>query len=246
MDYWKVVKSSLRLLRKSPGFTIAAVAALALGIGANTAIFSVVNAVLLKPLSYPEADRMVNFLAPSTAIANDLHNIPEFQFLGRQTSLFKALVAFDIAGPGFNLTGGSRPQQVNGIHVTQAYFRMFGAPVVLGRTFTPQEDAPHGGKVVVLSYGLWQRVFGGDAGAGPISEAVNLYAVALRTGKKLVYDAGSQKITNLAEANKYLIRSPIYRGEESTSRKSQEGNSFVARPSASPRLRRRPRPIHWD
>ena len=70
-------------------------------------------------------------------------------------------MAYDNAGPGFNLTGG-RPEQVHGIHVTEGYFRLYGAPVALGRTFTPQEDSPHGGKVVVLSYGLWQRRFGGD------------------------------------------------------------------------------------
>ena len=153
---------ALRQLGRNPGFTLSAIAALALGIGANTAIFSVVNTVLLKPLTYPNADRMVNFLAPRADVPNDLHNIPEFQFLRRQTNLFKQVVAFDIWGPGFNLTGGSHPEQVNGIHVTEGYFRMYGAPVALGRTFAPQEDSPHGGNVVVLSYGLWQRRFGGD------------------------------------------------------------------------------------
>ena len=149
------------MLRKTPGFTIAAIAALALGIGANTAIFSVVNTVLLKPLTYPDADRMVNFLAQTSGLANNLHSIPEFHFFERQTNVFKEVVAYDNAGPGFNLTGG-RPEQVHGIHVTEGYFRVYGAPVALGRTFTPQEDTPHGGKVVVLSYGLWQRRFGGD------------------------------------------------------------------------------------
>jgi putative ABC transport system permease protein len=159
--FWRDVLSGLRQLRRSPGFTIAAVAALALGIGANTAIFSVVNTVLLKPLTYPDADRMVDFLAHTTGLANNLHNIPEFHFFERQTKIFKEVVAYDNAGPGYNLTGG-RPEQVHGIHVTEAYFRVYGAPVALGRTFTPQEDSPHGGKVVVLSYGLWQRRFGGD------------------------------------------------------------------------------------
>jgi putative ABC transport system permease protein len=159
---WGDILLGLRQLRRSPGFTIAAVAALALGIGANTAIFTVVNAILLKPLTYPDPDRMVKFLVPSTEIASDLHNIPEFHFLHRQTNLFKEVVAFDNAGPGFNLTGGSRPEQVNGIHVTEGYFRVYGAPVAVGRTFTPQEDSLHGGKEVVLSYALWQRRFGGD------------------------------------------------------------------------------------
>jgi putative ABC transport system permease protein len=190
MDYWNDVKYSWRTLLKDPGFSVAAIAALALGIGANTAIFSVVNTVLLKPLTYPEADRMVNFLVPSTEVASDLHSIPQFHFLKRQTKLFKEIVAFDNAGPGFNLTGGSRPEQVNGIHVTEGYFRVYGAPVALGRTFTPQEDSPHGGNVVVLSYGLWQRRFGGDpAVAGKsISLGNEPYTVVGVIGKDFVSD----------------------------------------------------------
>jgi predicted permease len=158
---WNNLRHALRMFGKSPGFTIAAVSALALGIGANTAIFSVVNTVLLKPLTYPDADRIVNFLAHSTLIANDLHNIPEFHFFQRQTNLFAEVVAYDSAGPGFNLTDG-HPEQLHGIHVTEDYFRVFGARATLGRTFTEQEDSPHGGNVAVLSYGLWQRRFGGD------------------------------------------------------------------------------------
>ena len=160
---WQDVRFALRQLRRNPGFTIAAVAALALGIGANTAIFTVVNAVLLKPLTYPDADRMVEFLAPTILANNFLACIPEFHAYQRQTSVFQQVAAYDMAGPGFNLTG-DRPEQLHGIHVTEGYFRLFGAPVILGRTFTPQEDSPNGGKVVVLSYGLWQRKFGGDPG----------------------------------------------------------------------------------
>src|SRR5450755_511932 len=160
-NLWNDIKHSLHVLIKNSGFTIAAVAALALGIGANTAIFSVVNAVLLKPLTYPDADRLVDFKARVSGLANSLHCIPEFPFFEQQTNIFKEVVAYDNAGPGFNLTGG-RPEQVHGIHVTEGYFRVYGASVALGRTFTPQEDLPHGGKVVVLSYGLWQRKFGGD------------------------------------------------------------------------------------
>ena len=78
-----------------------------------------------------------------------------------QTSVFQDVAAYDFASPGFNLTG-DRPEQLHGIHVTEGYFRLFGAPAMLGRTFTPQEDSPHGGNVVVLSYGFWQRRFGGD------------------------------------------------------------------------------------
>ena len=146
---------------QNPGFTIAAIAALALGIGTNTAIFTVVNTVLLKPLTYPDADRIVQFLLTSPQGNDPVASIPKFHNWQQQTSVFQDVAAYDFGGPGFNLTG-DRPEQVHGIHVTQAYFRLFGAPVMLGRTFTPQEDSPNGGKVVVLSYGLWQRKFGGN------------------------------------------------------------------------------------
>jgi len=160
-DLWSDIKHSLHMFIKNPGFTIAAVAALALGIGANTAIFTVVNAVLLKPLSYPNADRIVEFLLTSPNGSNPIGSIPKFHIWQQQTSVFQEVAAYDFAGPGFNLTG-DRPEQVHGIHVTEGYFRLFGAQVMLGRTFTPQEDAPNGGKAVVLSYGLWQRKFGGN------------------------------------------------------------------------------------
>jgi predicted permease len=150
---------------KNPGFTIAVLAALALGIGANTAIFTVVNTVLLKPLTYPDADRMVEFFHhPASGgglLASNLASIPIFRLYQRQTAVFQDVAAYDFTSPGFNLTG-DRPEQLHGIHVTEGYFRLFGAKAMLGRTFTPLEDSPHGGNVVVLSYGFWQRRFGGD------------------------------------------------------------------------------------
>ncbi len=160
-NLWNDFKHSLHMFIQNPGFTIAAVAALALGIGANTAIFTVVNAVLLKPLAYPDADRIVELELTSPDGNNAIASIPKFHIWQQQTSVFKEVAAYDFAGPGFNITG-ERPEQVHGLHVTEGYFRLFGAPVLLGRTFTPQEDAPNGGSVVVLSYGLWQRKFGGN------------------------------------------------------------------------------------
>ena len=155
------VKYAFRTLLNNPGFTLAAVAALALGIGANTAIFTVVNSVLLKPLNYPDADRMVEFGSRSTTLPNFLSCIPEFHVYQRQTSVFQEVAAYDMSGPGFNLTG-DRLEQIRGIHVTDGYFRLFGAPVMLGRTFSPNEDSPNGGRVVVLSYGLWKHRFASD------------------------------------------------------------------------------------
>ena len=160
------LKHALQIFVKSPGFAFAAVSALALGIGANTAIFSVVNTVLIKPLTYPDAGRIVQFQHRSqtggeSMLSANLASIPLFHTYELQKGVFQEVAAFDFTSPGFNLTG-DRPEQLHGIHVSEAYFRLFGAPVVLGRTFTPQEDSPHGGKVVVLSYGLWQRRFGGN------------------------------------------------------------------------------------
>jgi predicted permease len=149
---------------KNPGFTFAALAALALGIGANTAIFTVVNTVLLKPLSYPNAERIVQFQTTDPEGNYSSASITKFHIWQQQSSVFQEVAAYDFGGPGFNITG-DKPEQVHGIHVTEGYFRLFGAPVMLGRTFTPKEDLPNGGKVVVLSYGLWQRKFGGNPGA---------------------------------------------------------------------------------
>ena len=160
-NFWNDVKHSLHMFIKNPGFTIAALAALALGIGTNTAIFTVVNAVVLKPLSYPDADRIMQFMNTGPHGSWLGASITKFHNWQQQTSAFQEVAAYDTSGPGFNITG-DRPEQVHGLHVTEGYFRLFGARLLLGRSFTPQEDAPNGGKVVVISYGLWQRKFGGN------------------------------------------------------------------------------------
>jgi len=187
---WQDARFGLRQLIRHPGFSIAAIAALALGIGANTAIFSVVNAVLLKPLAYRDADRIVEILSTSSdGIGDASASVPKFRNWQQQTSIFQEVAAYDWTGPGFNIAG-ERPEQVHGIHVTEGYFRVFGAPVILGRTFTPQEDAPHGGKVVVLSYTLWQRKFGGNPSV--IGKSLSLgnepYTVVGVLGKEFLSD----------------------------------------------------------
>jgi len=188
-DLWNDVKHALHLFLKSPGFTVAAVLALALGIGANTAVFTVVNAVLLKPLGYPQADRIVAVEMSGPNGNGQAASITKFHVYQQQTNIFSDVAAYDFAGPGFNITGG-RPELVHGIHVSEAYFRVFGAPMMLGRTFTPQEDLPDGGNVVVLSYGLWQRRFGGNPGV--IGSALPLggkpYTIIGVTGKDFAPD----------------------------------------------------------
>ncbi len=160
-DFRQDLKYSLRMLMANPAFTLTAVAALALGIGANTAIFTVVNAVLLKPLTYPDADHIVRFMNTSPQGNGTSTSPVNFNTWRAQNSVFEDVAAYDFGGPGFNLTGDV-PEQAHGIHVSEAYFHLFGAPVLLGRTFTPQEDSPNGGNAVVISYGFWQRKFGGN------------------------------------------------------------------------------------
>jgi putative ABC transport system permease protein len=155
--------SSLRTFLRNPGFTITAVAALALGIGANTAIFSVVNAVLLKPLTFPDPDRIVEFFLATPSGPDYGGSATRFNVLRQRTDLFQDFAAYEYNPPVLNLTGGAYPEQVHGVSVSAGYFRLLGAPIVAGRTFTADEDRPGGGRSVVLSYGFWHRHFGGDA-----------------------------------------------------------------------------------
>ena len=158
------LRYGLRTLAKSPGFTAIAILTLAIGIGPNTAIFSVVNAVLLQPLSYPNPDQLVELELSSPQGNGDITSIPKFNVWREQTQVFDSVAAYDFAGPGVNLTGGDRPEQVKGIHVSADYFRVFGAPMALGRTFTAEEDRPGGPAVAVISNGLWRSRYGGDPG----------------------------------------------------------------------------------
>jgi len=154
------LRYALRQLIKAPGFTAVAILTLALGIGACTAIFSVVNVVLLRPLDYPEPDRVVNIRE------TQLPKFPEFSvsppnYLDweKQTKSYEYLAAY--TGSRVNLTGDGEPQQLIGIKATAHYFDVFGVKPALGRMFLPEEDAQGKNHVVVLSHGFWQRVFGG-------------------------------------------------------------------------------------
>jgi putative ABC transport system permease protein len=187
------IRNGFRTLTKTPGFTAVAVLTLALGIGANTAIFSVVNAVLLQPLSYPNPDRLVELVWTSADGNNDVASIPKFNVWRQQTQVFDSVAAYDFAGPGINLTGGDRPEQVKGIRVSADYFRVFGAPMAIGRTFTAEEDRPGGPAVAVISNGLWRSRFGGDSGI--IDRTIDLggeaYAVVGVLGQTFTSDPKS-------------------------------------------------------
>ncbi|HKN61438.1 MAG TPA: ABC transporter permease [Candidatus Acidoferrales bacterium] len=156
------VRYGARMLLHSPGFAITAVLALALGIGANTAIFTVVNKVLLEPLAYPEPDRLVQLELSDPQGNANVTSIPKFNVWREQTKVFEAVTAYDEGGPGVNLTGGDRPQQLRGIRASADYFRVFGTPMEIGRAYTEKEDRPGGPKLAVLANGLWKSQFGSD------------------------------------------------------------------------------------
>jgi putative ABC transport system permease protein len=159
-DAWRDLRFALRSLAKVPSFAAIAVLVIAVGIGANTAVFSVVNTVLLKPLSYPIPESLVMLMSTGPQGSFAVANVPKFNIWRQQTRIFEAVAGFDQAGAGLNLTGGNNPEQLQGVHVTRDYFRLFGAPILAGRAFTAVEDSPNGGHVAVLSYGLWKRRFG--------------------------------------------------------------------------------------
>ncbi|HEX4065273.1 MAG TPA: ABC transporter permease [Acidobacteriaceae bacterium] len=191
-DFRQDFRYALRMLIANPAFSLTAIAALALGIGANTAIFTVVNAILLKPLNYPEPDRMVLFMNTFPDGNGTSASPVNFNTWKAQTGVFQDVAAYDFGGPGFNLTGAV-PEQVHGIHASEAYFRLFGAPIQLGRTFTPQEDSPNGGHVVVISYGFWQRKFGGNPHivGTSVSLSSEPYTIVGVLGKSFVTDPAS-------------------------------------------------------
>jgi putative ABC transport system permease protein len=159
------LRHSLRVLIANPGFTGVAVAALALGMGANTAIFSVVNAVLLAPLPYPQSDRIMRvergFKGQPEGGGGSV-SIPKFMAWKKANQTFQSLALYDFYGPGLKLGSGDRPQQVKGIHVSAEFFQVFGVSPSYGRTFLPQEDQPNGPKAAVLSNDLWRTRFGSD------------------------------------------------------------------------------------
>ncbi len=157
------IRYALRTMWKSPGFTSIAILALALGIGVNTAIFTVVNTVLLRPLPYKDSGRMVFVARTYPGGHGPVTSVPKF-FVWKRNSgdVLTNMAAYDLMGPGVSLSGTGEPEQVKAIHASADYFPLFGVAPAAGRFFTASEDRPGGAHVVVMSYGLWKRRFGAD------------------------------------------------------------------------------------
>jgi putative ABC transport system permease protein len=177
-SFFQDVRYGLRTLRKSPGFTLVCVLTLGLGIGASTAIFSVVNGVLLRPLPYPNHERLVRVgekhAGNGCGLCGNFGNATyaNFNDLESAASTVENVSAF--REWSFNLTSGGEPEQVPGAMVSGNFFAALGSKPVLGRMITPEDDAPGADNhVVVLSYALWQRRFGADRGVSEKTLKIN-------------------------------------------------------------------------
>ncbi len=169
---WQDLRFGARMLVKTPGFTVVAVITLALGIGANSAIFSVVNTVLLRPLPYNDPDRLVMVWEDDTkgGYPRDTPAAGNYIDWRDQNQVFESMAA--IADRSFNLTGVGEPERIEGRQVSASLFPLLGVEPQLGRVFLPEEDQPGASRVVIMSHGLWQRRFGSDNAI--IGQSLNL------------------------------------------------------------------------
>ena len=161
-DLWQDLRYGARMLWKRPVFTSMAVLTLGLGIGANTAIFSLVDAVVLRPLPFKEAERLVWIWATRTDRDKAFYSIPNFIDTRERVRSFDEIGAFAIWGA--NLTAQGEPERLQGIRISAQAFQSLGVEAVAGRTLVAEDDAPDKPRVVMLSYGLWRRRFGADSG----------------------------------------------------------------------------------
>jgi putative ABC transport system permease protein len=169
-SFWQDLRYGARMLAKNPGFTLIAVVTLALGIGANTAIFSVVNALLLRPLPYTEAERLALLAQRSSDGERQGAPYPNFEDWRTRTQSFSGMA---MSGPEtFNLTGVDNPRRLSGRRINWNFFALLGVQPQLGRLFTEADDRYGASRAVVISHGFWQRQFGGAADV--IGKAVSL------------------------------------------------------------------------
>ena len=167
-ELWRDVRFAARTLLKSPAFTLVAVATLALGIGANTAIFSVINAILLRPLPYPQAERLVFLTEWSEQVPNMSFSVANLKDVRDQSTVFESIVGYN--GTNFILSSagaagaGGEAERVSGRQVTSGMFATLGKQPILGRAFTAEEEKAGAAGVALLSEGFWERRFGRDPG----------------------------------------------------------------------------------
>ena len=172
---WQDVRFGLRMLAKNPSFTAVAVLTLALGIGANTAMFSVVDGVLLAPLPYSQPDRLIAIMESNLRLKfNAWISYPNFQDWQRDAHSFQRMAAF--TWQGFDLTNPGPPEHVDGKPISSGFFATLGVKLALGREFSPQEDVHAGAPVAIISHHLWEDRFAKSPHA--LGKSVTLNGVA--------------------------------------------------------------------
>ena len=161
---WRDLKFGCKLLLRERGFTITALLTLALCIGANTAVFTVFQSVLLRPLPYPQPERLVTLynVYPGVNVKRGANGVPDYLDRRQETQVFEEVALFGTSG--YDVGADGAPEKLSGAYTTPSLFRALGVPPLLGRTFTEEEAVLGKEKVVVLSYGLWQQMFAGDRG----------------------------------------------------------------------------------
>src|SRR5437879_2307468 len=195
------LRYALRMLRKAPAFTLVAAGSLAIGIGANTGIFSVVNAILFRPLPYAHPERLVILWlrSPGINIPEDWPSAGQYLEIKQQNHVFDEIAI--AIGDSFNVTGRTTPERIEGTRVSSTLLQMLGAKPLAGRVFTPDEDRPGKPRAVVLSHGLWKRMFGADPNV---------------IGKSIALDRQSHTIVGVLPASFLLNREvmPTVAGNE--------------------------------
>ena len=204
---WQDIRYGVRMLWKSPGFTLVAVVALALGIGANSAIFSVVNAVLLRPLPYLEPERLVRVGGTSARQPEAIgtHSPADFYDWREQSASFDSVAAYDGWSP--SLTGAGEPERINAARVSASFFSVLKSEPALGRAFLPEEEKRGQHRVVVLGHGLWQRRFGGAASV--VGQQVELNGEAFTIVGVAAREFESPEFTGLGAAEPPELWAPF-------------------------------------
>jgi putative ABC transport system permease protein len=204
---------ALRQLRKSPAFTIVAVLTLALGIGVNATIFTLINGFLLRPLPYPHAERVVEVDREYKDGPYYGMSLIEFRTFQRQNQTFQYLAAYDMLGSGLNLATGAEPELIHSRRVTADFFRVLGIPLAIGRDFSADDDRPDAAPVVVLSYRIWKNLFGGNPAAvgQPVHLGGEAYTVIGVTPRNFAFSPDTEAWVPIRTAEDPADRSSAFK-----------------------------------
>jgi len=223
------LRYAARMLRKNAALTIVIVLSLAVGIGANTAIFSVVNALLLKPLPYPEPDRLAILWlrSPGIGIPQDWPSPGQYMDIKAENHSFDEL-SISIGG-SFNLTGLDRPERLEGMRTSSTLLDMLGAKPLLGRTLLAEEDQPGKPPVALLTHGLWKRLFGGDPQIVGRSLTLNGKQYTVAGVLRPDFLLNNEVVPTVAAIEKVEILLPLPFGADAVNRRGDENYNIVGR-----------------